>query len=270
MQTNIERALALRFPPLTIFYAQELPKEAKVPNPLCSMMLIGQAATKGETVALSRDSCACPGAASGFGLEPLSPDRFPGGRECFLRFLSVGNRGWEQGEAVIRQLKKEDAPKIFIEEFTAGEGFLKTPELAEEWAASLPASKAAGPYVVIKPLKDLSPGEKPQLVTFLVDPDQLSALVVLANFARPGSDNVRIPFGAGCTCFGTYPFAEAEAESPHAIVGLTDISARFYMRKPLGEDIMSFTVPLSMYEEMESNVPESFLTRFAWKTMTGT
>ena len=62
---------------------------------------------------------------------------------------------------------------------------------------------------------------------------------------------------------GLYPFAEAEKDNPCAIIGLTGISARFYLRKPLGSEIMSFTVPLKMFEEMESNVQESFLTRSA-------
>jgi hypothetical protein len=78
---------------------------------------------------------------------------------------------------------------------------------------------------------------------------------------------VRIPFGAGCNCFGLYPFAEAEKDNPHAIIGLTDISARFYVNKPLGNNILSFTVPFRMHEEMEANAPKSFLTRFAWQTI---
>lgn len=266
MKSNIEQYLALRFPPLAIFYSQNLPEDAKLPKPLCSMLLIAQAA-KGETVALCQGSCACHGAASGFGLESLSPEHFPGGRECFLRFLSIGNSGWKQGEAVIQQLKDAKAPKILIEEFTEGEGFLKSPELVDDWVKSLSDAHPEGPYVVIKPLENLQPDETPKVVTFLVDPDQLSALVVLANFEGPGTDNVRIPFGAGCNCFGMYAFAETEKEHPHAIVGLTDISARFYMRKPLGKDILSFTVPWSFYKKMEANAPESFFTRFAWKTM---
>jgi len=68
--------------------------------------------------------------------------------------------------------------------------------------------------------------------------------------------------------FALYPFYESKQTAPHAIVGLTDISARFYLRKALGNEFMSFTVPWSLFEEMESNVPESFLTRYAWKTMT--
>jgi hypothetical protein len=230
------------------------------------MLLVARAA-KGATVALSKDSCRCHGAASGFGLDRVRPEDFPGGPECFLRFLSIGNGNWEQGQAVMAQLKEAGAPKILITEFSEGEGFCKTAELVQDWLDGLPEAKPEGPYVILKPLKDVTRDETPKVISFLVNPDQLSALVVLANFARKGSDNVRIPFGAGCNCFGLYPFDEAGRENSHAVVGLTDISARFYLGRPLGRDIMSFTVPLKMYEEMESNVPESFLTRFAWKAM---
>ena len=266
MKTYLEEALGLRFPPLAIYYAKGLPEQVKPASPMCAMHLIAQAA-KGETAALSKDSCRCHGAASGFGLDKMRLEDFPGGAECFLRFLSIGNEDWERGRAVIAGLKEAGAPKILVEEFSEGEGFCKTPELVQEWIDSLPEARPEGPFVIIKPLRDLQKSETPKVVSFLVNPDQLSALVVLANYARKGRDNARIPFGAGCSCFGLYPFAEAEKENPEAIIGLTDISARFYLNKPLGRDILSFTVPFKMFEEMEANAPDSFLSRFAWKTV---
>ncbi|MDR2697342.1 MAG: DUF169 domain-containing protein, partial [Holophagales bacterium] len=199
MKTQLEQAIELKYPPLAIFFSQELPEDAQLPSPVCAMLLVAQAA-KGKAVAMSHDSCSCSGAASGFGLEQLNLNSFPGGTECFLRFLTVGNKYTEQGRAVITQLKEHSAPKIFLEEFSEGEGFLKTTELAQEWVNSLPTPKPEGPYVIIKPLKDVKPYETPKVVTLLVNADQLSALVVLANYARHGSDNVKIPFGAGCNC----------------------------------------------------------------------
>ena len=268
MHSNIVRALSLKFPPLAIFYAQEPPAEAKDLKPLCSMVLVAEAA-KGKTVAITVGSCGCPGAGEGFGLEPSCPENFPGGHDCFLRFLSIGNRDWGHGRAMIQKLTDGGAPKIMVEEFTEGEGFLKTPDLVAQFLEELPNLEPEGPYVVLKPLEALASGEKPKVVALLVDPDQLSALVVLANFARPGIDIVRIPFGAGCASLALYPFYEAQQANPRAVIGLTDISARFYLRKPLGKNILSFTAPRSLFEEMEGNVPESFLTRFAWKSMLG-
>ena len=268
MHSNVAQALSLRFPPLTFFYTQKPPAEAKELRPLCSMLLVVQAA-KGKTMALTRGTCGCPGAGEGFGLEPSCPEKFPGGRECFLRFLSIGNQDWDHGRAMIQKLSEGGAPKIMVEEFTEGEGFKKTPELVAQYLEEVPNIEPEGPYVVIKPLGSLAQGEEPKVVTFLVDPDQLSALVVLANYARPGIDNVRIPFAAGCASLALYPFYEAGQANPRAVIGLTDISARYYLRKPLGKDILSFTVPWNLFKEMEGNVSESFLTRFAWKSMMG-
>jgi hypothetical protein len=108
MPSNIAQALSLRFLPLAIFYAQEPPVEAKKLKPLCSMLLVAQAA-KGETVAITQGSRGCPGAGEGFGLKPSCPENFPGGRECFLRFLSIGNRDREHGRAVIQKLAEGGA-----------------------------------------------------------------------------------------------------------------------------------------------------------------
>jgi uncharacterized protein (DUF169 family) len=266
VKSKIEEALSFKFSPLAIFYAHEAPAETKELRPVCSMLLLTEA-VKGATVALTRGSCGCPGASHGFGLEELDPGHFPGGRDCYFRFLSIGNQGWEQGRAVIDQLKKSGAPKIMLEEFTEGEGFLKTPELVEKFTENAPDIRPEGSWVVIKPLNNLKQGEKPKVVSFLANPDQLSALVGLVHFSHPGADSVRVPFGAGCQCLGLYPFYESDQCNPRAIIGLMDISARFYLHESLGRDILSFTVPFELYEEMEANAPESFLSRFAWNSM---
>jgi hypothetical protein len=48
-------------------------------------------------------------------------------------------------------------------------------------------------------------------------------------------------------------------------VGLTDLSARVYIRKQLTDNLMTFAVPLSMFKEMERNVAGSFLERPTWQ-----
>ncbi|MDR3135387.1 MAG: DUF169 domain-containing protein [Deltaproteobacteria bacterium] len=266
MMSKIENLLDLNYPPLAIFYSQEAPIEAKERHPLCSMMLVAEAA-KGETVAMTLGSCRCPGASHGFGLERLDADNFPGGRDCWYRFLSIGNKDWETGQMALEKMKEYGAPKIMLKEFSEGEGFLKTTEMVREYTENSPEAKPEGPYVVIKPLNKLSGGEKPKVVAFLADPDQLSALAGIVHYSNQALDSVLIPFGAGCQCLGIYPFSESERANPRAVIGLTDISARYYLRKPLGKDFLSFAVPFSLYEEMEENALESFLTRHAWNTL---
>lgn len=66
---------------------------------------------------------------------------------------------------------------------------------------------------------------------------------------------------------GIYPYREAQSDRPGAVVGLTDLSARVYVKKMLGDNLMRFTVPYAMFREMEGNVKGSFLEREVWKSL---
>jgi uncharacterized protein (DUF169 family) len=141
-----------------------------------------------------------------------------------------------------------------------GERYVKNPELAKKFADSLPVMDVPTEYIVFKPLEQLLEGETPRVVIFLANPDQLSALVVLTNYSRETNENVIAPFGAGCHSVCIFPYREAEAEKPRAVIGLTDVSAR----KQVDKDILSFTVPFKMFLEMESDVEGSFLENEEW------
>lgn len=105
------------------------------------------------------------------------------------------------------------------------------------------------------------------MVVFLVDPDRLAALVVLANYDRGDGDGVVIPFAAGCQAIGILPYREARSDDPRAVVGLIDISARAYIAPQLGGGLMSFAAPFSLFERMEANVAGSFLERATWRKL---
>ena len=70
-----------------------------------------------------------------------------------------------------------------------------------------------------------------------------------------------------CQTIGIYPYQEAKADRPRALVGLTDLSARVYIRRKLGNHLMSFAVPRSLFNEMEVNVTGSFLERPTWQSL---
>ena len=55
--------------------------------------------------------------------------------------------------------------------------------------------------------------------------------------------------------------------TPRAVVGLTDISARLFLRQHFGRNVMSFSVPWSMFNEMEGNVKGSFLEAVVWQKL---
>ncbi len=159
------------------------------------------------------------------------------------------------------------ARKEFIDDFRHDEGYIKSPELVKKWVDLLPIVNIPAKYTVFKPLKEADLNlEKSAIVSFLVTPDQLSALIVLANYGRESNDNVIVPFAAGCQAIGIIPYRECNSENPKGVIGLVDISARNNIRQ-MGKDLMTFTVPFKMFNEMEGNIEGSFLQKESWKEL---
>jgi hypothetical protein len=123
-------------------------------------------------------------------------------------------------------------------------------------------------YVLFKPLKDIDPKREPlETVIFLADMDQMAGLTILANYHRGHNQNVIVPFAAGCQSIGIYPLAEAKSNLPRAVLGMVDISARVSLKRILKDDLVTFAAPYQLYQEMEANVPGSFLERNTWKEL---
>jgi uncharacterized protein (DUF169 family) len=270
MESRIAEALNLKYGPVAIMWTDEKPEEAgqfKEGKWGCVMWMLARAA-KGKTAVFTKDTYGCwgGGVGLGFGNQYLT---FPGGIECFYYFLSTGNEQWEQGKETAEQIK-DFVSKDFLEDFLKGERYLKSPEMVKDFVDAMPMMEVPSKYVVFKPLSQVVPEKKqPEIVIFLAPPDQLAALVILANYGRQGTENVTIPYAAGCQTIGIFPYKEVQSENPRAVVGLTDISARENLRKQLGKDLLSFAVPWKMFLEMEGDVEGSFLQRRTWSILSG-
>lgn len=271
MESKIEKALGLKdIKPVALLWSDERPDgavEFKQGKWGCVMWLV-TAAARGKVACASRETAGCYGGAVGLGFGDVY-ERFPGGKDGFCYFLSVGNMARPGGKEVAERVKPYLTHESY-DNFLHGERYRKYPQLVETFIAELPMRDIPARFVIFKPLDTVMlETEKPEVVIFFVNPDQLAALVILANYAREGNENVFIPYAAGCQTIGIYPYREKEKKPSRAVVGLTDISARLYTKRQLGEGhLMTFAAPWEMFLEMESNVDGSFLQRPTWRHLT--
>lgn len=266
MESRIAEAIRLKIPPVGLLWADEKPDRAMMFQAGkwgCVMWLVA-AATKGKTAACDVATFGCVGGGVGLGFGNQYRN-FPDGEEGFCHFLSTGNAEREGGKEMAEQVRPFLRDEAF-DHFLHGERYIKDPTLVRRFLAVLPMREIPARYVVFKPLAEVDP-ERDNLrtVIFFADPDRLSALVVLANYGRGDNENVFIPYAAGCQTIGIYPYREAESPRPRAVVGLTDLSARLYLRRQLGGNLLTFAVPKALFEEMEGNVTGSFLERSTWQ-----
>lgn len=269
MTSKIVEALNLKYHPVALVWSNEKPVGALEfgRDKWGCIMYHLVAAAKGRTAVIGRDTYGCLGGGVGMGFGDCYKS-FPGGCEGFYRFLSNGN-AQEVGAEEISNVIAASGNTKMADDFMHGECYLKNPEATKCFVKALPIQDIPTEYVVLKPLEETNlESENVHSITLLVDPDQLSALVVLANHEHPERENVAIPFAAGCQIIGVFMYRELDSETPRALVGLTDISARKNVRKILGKDVMSFSMTPAMYREMENNVDGSFLKRNTWAELT--
>lgn len=235
--SKLMKELKLEYLPVAIILADEVPEEAVQLKPSkeahgCSLTAL-RAAAKGETVYVSNDTPGCPGMKAGMGFTDST--NIPGGIEYFL---SCG-----RGEG-----------------FPKGERLKKTPEVAKAFYEGLPKNVMGSKYIILKPLEE-SDKNRVALVTFLANPDQLSALVTLHAFEKDSTDTAYMPMASGCSSIVKLPLAEAKKAAPRAIIGLVDIWAR-----PLFEaNILAFTVPYKEFERMEGYADDCFFQAETWE-----
>ena len=142
-----------------------------------------------------------------------------------------------------------------------GEGLKSSHELMNRWLDHQKPYRREHAGLLIGPL---TPDQYRYLksVTFFVNPDQLGALILGANYdSAPGDPPpVIAPFGAGCMAIA--PLFD-DFTVPQAIIGATDIAMRQY----LPADILAFTVTVPMFERLCRLDEKSFLYKPFWKRL---
>jgi uncharacterized protein (DUF169 family) len=269
MESKIAQALGLKTHPVAITWANTAPEGAlqfKQGAWGCVVSLIAGAATKGKVVAFGRQTYGCWGGGVGLGFGNQY-EEFPGGVDGFCRFLADGNDKDPVGKQIGEQMSKGPGARL-ADDFLHGERYLRDCECTAKFLKSMPMRDIGEKFVVVKPLEQVDVvADEVKSVTLFVEPDALSALVILANYTHPERENVAMPWAAGCQIMGIYAYNESEREHPRSLVGMTDISARRNTRAMLGRHVMSMTMPWAKFLEMESNVNQSFFQRETWKTL---
>jgi hypothetical protein len=142
----------------------------------------------------------------------------------------------------------------FLEFLVDEEGLKASKALMGKWIDAAKPYHAEHPHLFLGPLRDAA---WPYLktVAFLVNPDQLSALAIGAQYFSAPEDPppVIAPFGSGCSQF--LPFRKPDI--PQAAIGATDIA----MRQHLPPHILMMAVTRPMFMQLCALDEKTFLGR---------
>jgi hypothetical protein len=235
MGLDFKRELALEYLPIGLRYQSSFPDHAqgfKAGGAGCIMPLILNAA-KGRTVAFDESRIGWP--CSGFYLG-FRDTIFPG----IEYYLSNG--------PIARECER----------------FVGSPELVKLYLDDVQHRPLATGVAVFEPLETCPDGVIPELVIFFANPDQMSALVFLAQFENPMTDQCVVTrFASACGAVSALPLRYARRGEHKAFWGMQDISARARLPK----DLMTLAMPLEMARTMHANMSQSFLRTTQWSKL---
>ncbi len=265
MESKLAAAIGLETKAVAVVWADSTPQAATrfKPGRWGCVVAMFAAAARGRVVAFDRQTYGCWGGGVGLGFGNCY-ESFPGGVEGFCGFLADGNDSCEEGRRIAEQMLAWGDRRL-ADDFLQGERYVKDAACTRKFVAAMPMRDIPAECVVVKPLELANAdGENIKSVTFFATPEQISALVILANYTQPDLENVAVPWAAACQIMGIFAYRELEREHPRALLGLTDVSARLNVRASLGRNVLSFTMPWPIFLKMERNVEASFLQRRTW------
>jgi hypothetical protein len=157
----------------------------------------------------------------------------------------------------IETRSKEELLKFLVN----GEGLKSSYELMNRWTEKRQPYRPQHPNILMGPLRE-DQYEYARSITFFVNPDQLSALMIGAQYNNAPEDPppVLAPFGSGCMML---VILFENFAVPQAIIGTTDIAMRQY----LPPDILAFTVTKPMFKQLCELDEKSFLYKPFWKNL---
>jgi uncharacterized protein (DUF169 family) len=143
------------------------------------------------------------------------------------------------------------------------EKFYKTAEQVKEIMTKFPPVPARGKYLIFKRWDLLTANDQPLVVSFFCNPDTIAGLHALANYDSMTPHAVIAPFSSGCDTLIGFAVRELQTNTPRAVLGLFDPSARVCV-KP---DLLTFSIPWPKFISMMENMDKCFLTTSLWQTI---
>ena len=237
--TKMLELLKLEYEPVAIYRADSIPKGAAVQEDgFCSVpTLLFTVVKTGKKAAATIDTVRCPNAKVGYGFN--TEENIDGS----ALFLSCGIEGKMPG------MKKKKSPrhaKIYLE---GQKGYQNND------------------VIVFAPISIALAENAPiEVVVFYAAPNHLSALCTLVSYdSETAEAGTIMPYSAGCQSIYQMAKNEGERENPRAILGMTDFTPRQFA----DPDKLTFAVPYSLYQRMESNADTSFLVEQEWQSLIG-
>ena len=222
--------------PIGMFFSESKPENAisfKSKGNGCILPLIFKS-SQGKTVAIDQDTTGWNCSAFYLGYQ----DWIFEGIECFLSDGVVNGR--------------------------EGERFIKTSKQAKSFVEFYRPKTLNTKVTVFKPLADFEQNEKPEIVIFFVNADELSALVYLLHFNAPESeDRIVTRFISGCGSIVTLPMKLKKEGKMQAVWGMHDIS----VRRRLPKELMTLTMPYELLIEIAKDIDQSFIITESWKAI---
>jgi hypothetical protein len=268
MRSAVVEHLKPEFEPVAVVWSQSIPEgalEFKAGRFGCILHLFAEASRRGRVAGGSRDTIVCPGgrAALGFGVD------FVASGEQLEHHATIFSKG-------LASAPDRDAHRARIESARAswrpllelGERRHCSLEMAKEWILEcLPRYDIPHRYVLFKPLGLVDPEEDTRAVIFPLSPIELAGLTTLLGSVVPGADPVQVPQGADCFRIGCFAYAQHDADSPRAVLGMLDLDGRQLMHRRFRDDTLTLTVPMPLFERIEQEAGNSVLQLPAWSKL---
>ncbi|MGV7223614.1 MAG: DUF169 domain-containing protein [Nitrospinales bacterium] len=268
MESAIVKNLQPEFEPVAVVWSNTIPDDAiqfKKGKFGCILYLFAEAARRGKIAGGNRETITCNGgrAALGLGID------FDASDEQLDRYAAVFSKGIKStGNQKAYQKQIEAAPKNFRDLLRYGERRHCNAELAKDWILhGLPRYDIPYEYILFKPLGRTDSDENIRAVIFSVSPIELAALVTLAGSVMPGTDPVQVPQGADCNSITAFAYAQADLDSPRAVMGMLGLDGREVMKKRFRDDTLTFTLPMPLFYRMEEEANDCVFQIPSWKRL---